>query len=91
MPPRAEQIGTRREFTDKYLLTNPLGKGLFKLYYKISLPMAELITEHPNLKPVVRVGLFPKVDMSGLAVNAALAKKTAPAGLLALISVALTI
>jgi len=40
----AEEIGILREFRDKYLLTNPLGKGLLKLYYKVSPPMAEFIT-----------------------------------------------
>jgi hypothetical protein len=83
----AEEIGILREFTDKYLLTNPLGKGLLKLYYKVRPPMAEFITEHPSLKPIVRVGLFPTVAMSGLAVNATLAEKTALVGLLALVSV----
>jgi len=54
-----------------------LGKGLLKLYYKVSPPMAEFITEHPSLKPIVRVGLFPTVAISGLAVNANPAEKTA--------------
>jgi len=80
----AEEIGILREFRDKYLLTNPLEKGLLKLYYKVSPPMAEFITEHPSLKPIVRVGVFPTVAMSGLAVNATLAEKTAIVGLLAL-------
>ena len=83
----AEEIGILREFRDKYLPTNPLGKGLVKLYYKVSPPMAEFITEHPSLKPIVRVGLFPTVTMSGLVVNATLAEKTAIVGLLALGSV----
>ena len=49
--------------------------------------MAQFITEHPSLKPIVRVGLFPTVAMSGLAVNATLAQKTAIVGSLALVSV----
>jgi hypothetical protein len=84
----AEEIGILREFRDKYLLTNPLGKGLLlKLYYKVSPPMAEFITEHPSLKPIVRGRVFPTVALSGLAVNATLAEKTAIVGLLALVSV----
>jgi hypothetical protein len=39
----AEEIGILCEFRDKYLLTNPLGMGLLKLYYKVSPPMAEFI------------------------------------------------
>ncbi|MGB6873654.1 MAG: CFI-box-CTERM domain-containing protein [Dehalococcoidia bacterium] len=68
--PMAEEIGILREFRDKYLLTNPLGKGLLKLYYKVSPPIAEFITEHPSLKPIVRVGLLPAVVMSTVIVNA---------------------
>ena len=83
----AEEIAILRAFRYKYLLTNPLGKGLLKLYYKVSPPMAGFITEHPSLKPIVRVGLFPTVAMSGLAVNATVAEKTTIAGLLALVSV----
>ena len=41
-----------------------------KLYYKISPPIAEFITEHPNLKPIVRLGLLPAVVMSTVIVNA---------------------
>jgi len=76
----AEEIGILREFRDKYLLTNPLGKGLLKLYYKVSPPMAEFITEHPSLKPIVRVGLLPAVVMSAIAVNTTPAEKMAIGG-----------
>jgi hypothetical protein len=41
--PMAEEIEILREFRDKYLLTNPLGMGLLKLYYKVSPPMTEFI------------------------------------------------
>ena len=60
---------------------------MLKLYYKASPPMAEFVTEHPSPKPIVRVGLFPTVAMSGLAVNATPTEKTAIVGLLALGSV----
>ena len=85
----AEEIGIVREFRDKCLLTNPLGKGLLKLYYKVSPPMAEFITEHPSLKPIVRVGLLPAVAMSNVAVNTTVAEKIAIVGLVVLVSVAL--
>jgi len=49
--------------------------------------MVEFITEHPSLKPIVSVGLFPTVAMSSLAVNATLARKMVIVVLLALISV----
>ncbi len=89
--PMAEEIEILREFRDEYLLTNPVGKGLVEFYYRVSPPIAEFITEHPSLKPIVRAGLVPAVAMSVVAVNTTLAEKTAIAGLLVLVSVALAI
>jgi hypothetical protein len=65
-----EEIGILLEYRDEYLLTNLLGKGLLKLYYKVSPLIAEFITEHPSLKPIVRLGLLPVVIMSTVIVNA---------------------
>ena len=87
----SEEIQILREFRDEYLLHNPVGKGLVDLYYKVSPPMAEFITEHPSLKPIVRAGLVPAVAMSTVVVNTTMAEKTAIIGLLALVSVALAI
>jgi len=53
--------------------------------------MAEFITEHPSLKPIVRAGLVPAVAMSTVAVNTTPAEKAAIIGLLALVSVALAV
>jgi alpha-tubulin suppressor-like RCC1 family protein len=89
--PMAEEIQILREFRDKYLLTNSLGQALVDLYYRVSPPMAEFITEHPSLKPIVRAGLLPAVAMSTIAVNTTPAEKTAILGLLALVSVALAV
>jgi len=89
--PMAEEIEILREFRDEYLLTNPLGQALVDLYYRVSPPIAEFITEHPSLKPIVRAGLLPAVAMSAVAVNTSPAEKTAIAGLLALVSVTLAV
>jgi uncharacterized repeat protein (TIGR02543 family) len=89
--PMAKEIEILREFRDKYLMTNPVGKGLVEFYYKVSPPIAEFITEHPSLKPIVRVGLLPAVAMSTVAVNTTPAEKMAIVGLLALVSVALAV
>jgi uncharacterized repeat protein (TIGR02543 family) len=86
--PMAEEIEILRQFRDEYLLTNPLGRALVDLYYRISPPIADLITEHPSLKPIVRAGLLPAVTVCGAAVNTTPAVKMAMAGLLVLISVA---
>jgi hypothetical protein len=68
--PMAEEIQILREFRDEYLLTNPLGQALVDVYYRVSPPIAEFITEHPSLKPIVRLGLLPAVVMSAVIVNA---------------------
>jgi len=67
--PMAEEIEILREFRDEYLLTNPLGRALVDVYYRVSPPIAEFITEHPSLKPIVRAGLLPVVAMSAVVVN----------------------
>ena len=85
--PMAEEIGILRQFRDEYLLTNPMGNALVDLYYRVSPPMAEFITAHPSLKPIVRTGLVPAVAMSTVVVNTTPVEKAATAGLLVLISV----
>jgi alpha-tubulin suppressor-like RCC1 family protein len=89
--PMAGEVEILRRFRDEYLLTNPLGQGLVNIYYKVSPPVAEFITEHPGLKPMVRVGLAPAVAMSAVVVDTPLAEKIAVIALLLLASVALTI
>jgi uncharacterized repeat protein (TIGR02543 family) len=89
--PMAEEIQILRQFRDEYLLTNAVGRALVGVYYKVSPPIAEFITEHPNLKPIVRAGLLPAVAMSTVAVNTSPVEKAAIIGLLALVSVAVAI
>ncbi|NWF77811.1 MAG: hypothetical protein HXY36_04380 [Chloroflexi bacterium] len=89
--PMAEEIQVLREFRDEYLLTNSLGKALVELYYRASPPIAQFITEHPSLKPIVRAGLVPAIALSTVAVDTTPVEKIAIAGLLVLVSVALAI
>ena len=89
--PMAEEIEILREFRNKYLLTNPVGQTLVDFYYKVSPPIAEFITEHPVLKPIVRAGLVPAVAISAVVVNTTLAEKVAMVGLVVLVSVALAV
>jgi hypothetical protein len=86
--PMAEQIQILREFRDEYLVTNSLGQGLVDIYYSISPSIADFISDHPGLKPVVRAGLVPAVAISTAAVNTSPAGKMAVVGLLVLVSVA---
>jgi len=89
--PMAEEIQILREFRDEYLLTNMVGRALVDIYYSVSPPIAEFITEHPSLKPIVRAGLLPAVAMSTVAVNTTPAEKIAIISLLILVSVAVAI
>ena len=89
--PMAEEIGILRKFRDEYLVTNPIGAALVELYYRTSPPIAQFITEHPSLKPIVRAGLLPAIAMSAVAVNTTVNERTIVAVLLVLVSVALII
>jgi len=89
--PMAEEIEILREFRDDYLLTNPLGRALVDLYYRVSPLIADFISEHSSLKPIVRAGLLPAVAMSAAAVNTSQAEKIAIVGSLVLTSVAVTV
>jgi outer membrane protein assembly factor BamB len=89
--PMAEEIEILREFRDEYMLTNPLGQALVDSYYKVSPPIAEFITEHPSLKPIVKAGLLPAVAMSTIVVNTTPTEKMAMVGLVVVVSVALAV
>jgi hypothetical protein len=67
--PKAEEIQILRDFRDEYLLTSPLGEAFVEFYYTVSPPMAEFVTEHPSLKPIVRAGLMPAVAITSIFVN----------------------
>jgi nitrous oxidase accessory protein NosD len=54
--PTAKEIDILREFRDTVLLPNSLGVRFVSLYYKISPPIAMLISQHEVLRTVVRVG-----------------------------------
>jgi hypothetical protein len=86
--PMAEEIEILREFRDGYLLTNRPGTAFVDLYYRVSPPIAELITEHPSLKPIVRAGLLPAVAISAMIVNTTATDKLAILVVLLLITTA---
>jgi glycoprotein endo-alpha-1,2-mannosidase len=67
--PMAEEIQILRQFRDEYLLTNSLGQAFVDVYYKVSPPIADFITDHPGLKPIVRVGLMPVVVMCSIVLD----------------------
>jgi hypothetical protein len=89
--PMAEEIEILHQFRDEYLLTSPVGQALVDLYYRVSPPIAEFITEHPSLKPIVRAGLLPAVAMATVSINTTGVEKIAIVGMMALVSVALAV
>ena len=67
--PMADEIQILREFRDEYLLTGSLGQRFVDVYYTISPPIAQFITDHPDLKPIVRTGLIPVVAMCSIVLD----------------------
>jgi hypothetical protein len=82
--PMADDIQVLREFRDEYMLTSPAGEALIDIYYRVSPPVADFITGHPGLKPMVRTGLAPAVAVSKIVVDTSAAERTAILGLLLL-------
>jgi hypothetical protein len=52
----AEEINILREFRDVVLLASGLGAEFVSLYYEISPPVAEVISQHDFLRTAVRLG-----------------------------------
>jgi hypothetical protein len=65
----AQGVNILKNFRDKILLTNSIGKRVIKLYYNYSPPIADFIAQHDSLKAVVRLGLLPVVGMSWVALK----------------------
>jgi len=70
-------VQTLRDFRDRHLMTNPVGRALVSAYYEAAPPVAGFIDEHPALKPVVRVALVPAVALSGVVMGTTTAQKVA--------------
>jgi hypothetical protein len=58
-----------REFRDRFLLTNSMGKTFVNLYYKYSPQMADFIAKHAGWRETVRVSLLPVVGVSWIALK----------------------
>lgn len=53
-----------RNFRDRFLFHNSMGKGFVRLYNTYSPPMADFIAKHDSLKAMVRISLLPVVGVS---------------------------
>ncbi len=62
-----------REFRDRFLLTNSMGKAFVRFYYANSPPIADFIANHDSMRTLVRVSLLPVVGVSWLALKIGLA------------------
>lgn len=52
--PEAAEIDVLRQFRDEFLLHNPSGRAFVSIYYELSPPVADFISEHEVLRTVVR-------------------------------------
>lgn len=55
----APEVEVFRKFRNTFLLTNLLGKSFVKFYYKISPPIADIISANNYLKILTRIILYP--------------------------------
>ena len=58
-----------REFRDRILLTNNIGRSFVGLYYTYSPPIADFIASHDAMRLVVRWSLLPVVGVSWMSLN----------------------
>jgi len=65
--PLAPQVRLLREFRDRHLLPNPVGRAFVALYYRVSPPLANFIAGSETLRAVVRVALLPLIALAALA------------------------
>lgn len=64
--PLERHVVLLKEFRDAVLLPTKLGKKFVSAYYRLSPPVADFISRHDQLKPLVRVALYPLIGLAAL-------------------------
>gem|GEM_PF-1069092 len=67
--PMETHVKVLRDFRDRVLLTNPVGRCFVGLYNTYSPPIADFIAKHADLRMIVRLSLLPLVGLSWVTVN----------------------
>ncbi|MCK7505144.1 MAG: hypothetical protein MZV70_14380 [Desulfobacterales bacterium] len=67
--PLARQVNILRQFRDKYLLTNALGKKFVAWYYRNGPVAASFIKDKPLAKMAVQAALYPLIGFSFLLIS----------------------
>lgn len=73
----APEVRTLRAFRDRVLLALPLGDALVELYYRLSPPLARIISDSPALRFAARCLIAPVAMAASVAVCTAAGEKTA--------------
>lgn len=60
---------TLRQFRDRFLMTNSLGKAFVSLYYRWSPPIADFIRAYDEFRFLVRLALLPVIAFSWIALK----------------------
>ena len=63
------QVKVLRDFRDRFLINNVVGKLFVGLYYAYSPPVADFIANHDTLRAFVRWSLLPVVGMTWLTIH----------------------
>jgi hypothetical protein len=67
--PFAKEVIALREFRDKLLMTNDIGRRFVRYYYRYSPPIARFIENKPKLRAIVRLLLKPVIKMAKVMVR----------------------
>jgi len=62
--PMQPYVKILRDFRDRFLFGNKVGKSFMRLYNTYSPPMADFIAKHDSLRAMVRISLLPVVGIS---------------------------